>query len=150
MSARVLMALGLLALAGCQPAADAQWQGWIEADMVFVGPEDSGRIVAMRVAEGQQVKARDPLFAIDATLQAADVAAAEGALAQAQSDLAAMRARGLTDSHPDVIAQSATQFRRVTHPLVFQPAVRGGQVKQLNDASRIAGLIAAILADLEL
>jgi len=32
---------------------------------------------------------------------------AKGALAQAQSDLAAMHARGLTDSHPDVIAQKA-------------------------------------------
>lgn len=30
---------------------------------------------------------------------------ARGALAQAESDLAAMRARGLTDNHPDVIAQ---------------------------------------------
>lgn len=32
---------------------------------------------------------------------------AKGALAQAQSDLGAMRARGLTDSHPDVIAAKA-------------------------------------------
>jgi polysaccharide chain length determinant protein (PEP-CTERM system associated) len=32
---------------------------------------------------------------------------ARGALAQAQSDLASMHARGLTDSHPDVIAQKA-------------------------------------------
>jgi len=32
---------------------------------------------------------------------------AKGALAQAQADLAAMHARGLTDSHPDVIAQKA-------------------------------------------
>ena len=32
---------------------------------------------------------------------------AKGALAQAQSDLAAMHARGLTDSHPDVIALKA-------------------------------------------
>jgi polysaccharide chain length determinant protein (PEP-CTERM system associated) len=32
---------------------------------------------------------------------------ARGALAQAQSDLGAMHARGLTDSHPDVIAQRA-------------------------------------------
>ncbi|WP_353229207.1 XrtA system polysaccharide chain length determinant [Novosphingobium sp.] len=32
---------------------------------------------------------------------------AKGALAQAQADLGAMRARGLTDSHPDVIAQKA-------------------------------------------
>ncbi len=32
------------------------------------------------------------------------VGGARGALAQAQSDLAAMRARGLTDNHPDVIA----------------------------------------------
>jgi polysaccharide chain length determinant protein (PEP-CTERM system associated) len=32
---------------------------------------------------------------------------AKGSLAQAQSDLASMRARGLTDSHPDVIALKA-------------------------------------------
>ncbi|WP_367183735.1 Wzz/FepE/Etk N-terminal domain-containing protein [Novosphingobium sp. Chol11] len=32
---------------------------------------------------------------------------AKGALAQAQAELAGMRARGLTDSHPDVIAQKA-------------------------------------------
>ena len=32
---------------------------------------------------------------------------AKGSLAQAQGDLSAMRARGLTDSHPDVIAQRA-------------------------------------------
>ncbi|MGD9664211.1 MAG: XrtA system polysaccharide chain length determinant [Novosphingobium sp.] len=31
---------------------------------------------------------------------------ARGALAQAEADLAAMRARGLTDSHPDVISQT--------------------------------------------
>ena len=32
---------------------------------------------------------------------------AKGALAQAQSELASMRARGLTDSHPDVVAMKA-------------------------------------------
>jgi polysaccharide chain length determinant protein (PEP-CTERM system associated) len=35
------------------------------------------------------------------------VGGAKGALAQAQADLAAMHARGLTDGHPDVIAQKA-------------------------------------------
>ena len=119
MSARVLMALGLLELAGCQPAADAQWQGWIEADMVFVGPEDSGRIVAMRVAEGQQVKARDPLFAIDATLQAADVAAAEGALAQARARLARVEA---AQQRPEEVAVIEASQRQAHAALDFSTA----------------------------
>jgi polysaccharide chain length determinant protein (PEP-CTERM system associated) len=39
---------------------------------------------------------------------------ARGALAQAQADLSGMRARGLTDSHPDVIALKA-QIAQLTH-----------------------------------
>ena len=119
MSARIVLGLGLLALAGCQPASDAQWQGWIEADMVFVGPEDSGRIVDMQVVEGQQVKARDPLFAIDATLQAADVAAAEGALAQARARLARVEA---SQQRPEEVAVIEASQRQARAALDFSTA----------------------------
>jgi polysaccharide chain length determinant protein (PEP-CTERM system associated) len=49
---------------------------------------------------------------------------AHGALAQAQADLGAMRARGLTDSHPDVIALKA-QIVSLTRSAAGEPG-RGG------------------------
>jgi polysaccharide chain length determinant protein (PEP-CTERM system associated) len=50
---------------------------------------------------------------------------ARGALAQAQADLAAMRARGLTDSHPDVIAQKA-QIAQLSHAAASEGGKGGG------------------------
>lgn len=54
---------------------------------------------------------------------------ARGALAQAQADLAAMRAKGLTDSHPDVVALKAqvAQLSRAA-------AAEGGHVGTPNPA----------------
>jgi len=50
---------------------------------------------------------------------------AKGALAQAQSDLAAMHARGLTDGHPDVIAQKA-QIAQLSRAAAAEGAHGGG------------------------
>ena len=49
-------------------------QGWVEADFVFVGPDEAGRIEALHVREGDTVAAGAPLFAVDADLQSADAA----------------------------------------------------------------------------
>jgi len=64
----------------------------------------------MRGVEGDLVAAQSALAAIDGqlggtpkTLPGASGGAA-GSLARAEADLSAMRARGLTDNHPDVIA----------------------------------------------
>ncbi|QPD00140.1 XrtA system polysaccharide chain length determinant [Qipengyuania soli] len=50
---------------------------------------------------------------------------ARGALAQAQSQLSAMRARGLTDSHPDVQAQKR-QVEALREQAAGEPAGAGG------------------------
>ncbi|MEZ5682309.1 MAG: GNVR domain-containing protein [Erythrobacter sp.] len=50
---------------------------------------------------------------------------ARGALSQAQSQLAAMRARGLTDSHPDVQAQKR-QVEALRQQAANEPAGTGG------------------------
>ncbi len=78
----------LAALGACQPDAATTWQGWIEADMVFVGPDDSGRVVELAISEGQKVNQGDFLFSIDSALQSADVEAAKAALVQSQARLA--------------------------------------------------------------
>jgi HlyD family secretion protein len=54
-------------------APEPAYQGWIEADLVFVGPDEAGRIVTLSVREGDHVDERAPLFTLDDDLQQADV-----------------------------------------------------------------------------
>jgi HlyD family secretion protein len=64
----------LLALAGCNDGpAEPTYQGWVEADLVFVGPDDPGRLETLSVREGDQVEKGAPLFTVDRNLQQADV-----------------------------------------------------------------------------
>jgi len=81
----VLFALvSALALAGCDQARDPLFQGWIEADLIFVAPDEVGRVVSLSVQEGDQVAAGAPLFSVDADLQKADLQMQQAALTNAQ------------------------------------------------------------------
>lgn len=59
-------------------------QGWVEADLVFVGPDEPGRLETLAVREGDTVIVGAPLFSVDADLQKADVLSGEAMLANAQ------------------------------------------------------------------
>jgi HlyD family secretion protein len=76
MSTRALPALALaaLVLAGCGVTDHAGFQGWVEAEMLFVGPDDPGRVETLAVREGDKVEQGVPLFSVDDALQQADVA----------------------------------------------------------------------------
>lgn len=89
------------------------YQGWIEADTVFVGAEDGGRLASLSVAEGQEVKAGDALFSIDSKTQTADVQAARQALDEASSRLARLEA---AQQRPEEIAilEAALQRAQAT------------------------------------
>ena len=53
---RILAALALAAaLAGCNERRDPGYQGWVEADMIFVSPDESGRVIKLNVREGDEV-----------------------------------------------------------------------------------------------
>jgi HlyD family secretion protein len=83
--ARVAVALMLAGgLAGCNRDKDPGYQGWIEADMIFVSPDESGRVVSLNVREGDQVKEGQPLYAVDDDLQQADLNQNKASLANAQ------------------------------------------------------------------
>jgi HlyD family secretion protein len=99
-----------LVLAGCAPTQSG-YQGWVEADLVFIGPEDSGRLVELATAEGQSVKAGDFLFSIDSAVQTADVQAAKAALDQAKARLARLEAAQQRPEEIAVLEASQNQSR---------------------------------------
>jgi HlyD family secretion protein len=85
MAARILAALALAAaLAGCGERNEPGYQGWIEADMIFVSPDESGRVIRLNVREGEHVVAGAPLYSVDDDLQEADLNQNKATLANAQ------------------------------------------------------------------
>lgn len=73
----------VLMAGGCQEKPKTQ-QGWVEADLVFVGPDEAGRIQTLAVRQGDRVEKDAPLLSLDADLQEADVVSATAAFVNAQ------------------------------------------------------------------
>jgi HlyD family secretion protein len=87
------IALGAVAVIGLgiglfaylrRDAAAVEYQGWVEAYFLFVSADESGRVEALSVREGDQVAEAAPLFALDADLQKAAVAENEAAVINAR------------------------------------------------------------------
>jgi HlyD family secretion protein len=70
-------------LAGCGPR-NSDYQGWIEANLIFVAPDEAGRVQTLLVQEGDAVKEGDALFTVDDDLQQADLAQVKASLTNAQ------------------------------------------------------------------
>jgi HlyD family secretion protein len=81
----LLVALALAAFRywGRQPSP-AEFQGWVEAELIFVSGEEAGRLEALSVREGDTVAVGSPLFNLDADLQQAAVAENEAAVVNAR------------------------------------------------------------------
>jgi HlyD family secretion protein len=73
-----------LALSGCGKNSERTLQGWVEAELVFVSPDEQGRVDMLKVREGDSVKKGDLLFAVDADLQQADLTVKQVAQTNAQ------------------------------------------------------------------
>src|SRR6516162_4444481 len=72
------------ALGGCNDKRDPGFQGWVEADLIFVSPDEFGRVTKLNVREGDEVKVGDPLYSVDDDLQLADLNQNKATLANAQ------------------------------------------------------------------
>ena len=72
-----------LLLAACNKD-DNVYQGWIEADLIFVAPDEVGRVQTLSVREGDTVKTGELLFTVDDDLQQADLAQVKASLTNAQ------------------------------------------------------------------
>jgi HlyD family secretion protein len=88
-----LFAVTGLAVIGFAFAAFQYWgrerpelgfQGWVEAELIFVSAEEQGRLETLSVREGDSVDVGSPLFALDADLQRAAVAENEAAVVNAR------------------------------------------------------------------
>jgi HlyD family secretion protein len=112
MSARWLavpICLLTLALAACNKS-DSSYQGWIEANLIFVAPDEVGRVQTLLVNEGDVVRTGDPLFTVDDDLQQADFAQVKASLVNAQQtfDRANQLAKSGAGTQKDLDAATAT------------------------------------------
>jgi HlyD family secretion protein len=82
-TAAALLLTGL-ALAGCGKSNERTLQGWVEAELVFVSPDEQGRVETLQKREGDSVQKGDLLFGVDEELQQADVTVKQVAMTNAQ------------------------------------------------------------------
>jgi HlyD family secretion protein len=75
----------LVVLAACSKNPEQSYQGWIEANLIFVSPDEMGRIETQPVREGDKVEPKTLLFTLDDDLQRAEVAEREATLKNAQA-----------------------------------------------------------------
>lgn len=84
LAALILAALAAFALSACGNPNSGELQGWVEGDMIFVSPDEQGRVEMLNVREGDRVQKGKLLFTLDDELQQADVAVRKAALFNAQ------------------------------------------------------------------
>jgi HlyD family secretion protein len=110
--ARLLRMLLALVTSVCLAACNNQqpkYQGWIEANLIFVAPDEMGRVVTLNVREGDPVKAGDSLFTVDDDLQKADLNLNMASLTNARQtfDRASQLAKTGAGTQKDLDAASA-------------------------------------------
>ena len=71
---------------------DAEFPGYMEADLVLVGSEQGGRVLALSVEEGASVKQGDAIFVLESSEQEASVEAAKARVQEAEARLADAKA----------------------------------------------------------
>src|SRR4029077_20974695 len=61
----IVMLAMLVMLAGCEKGKEPIFQGWVEAELIFVGPDETGRIETLLVRQGDHAARDTPLVAVE-------------------------------------------------------------------------------------
>jgi HlyD family secretion protein len=137
----------LALLAGCSDPPKNRFQGYVEGEFVYVGSPLAGTLESLQVRRGQQVKAGDPLFALDDTPEKAAREQIEAALVLSEAEFARQdklfrkgvaatqdldRARSTRDQDKRRLAQTDWSFvqKRQSAPqsgLVYDTLYRQGE-----------------------
>jgi HlyD family secretion protein len=143
--AHVVLALAAGVLfSGCGRSASDHLQGYIEGEFVYVASPFAGQLVKLEVQRGAQVKAGDPLFALDREPEQAARDEAERRLAQAHASLDDAK-KGKRPSEIDAVSASLKQAE-TAHQLAETELARqekllregGGTTEQAVDQARSA------------
>ncbi|MDO8979962.1 MAG: efflux RND transporter periplasmic adaptor subunit [Afipia sp.] len=114
----VALLLVAASLAGCWDSKNPGYQGWVEADMIFVSPDEQGRVVKLNVREGDHVEAGAALYAVDDDLQQADLNQSNATLANAKQAYERAAALSKTGSGTQANYDSALANLRVAEARV--------------------------------
>ena len=122
---RTLVGLALAAaLFGCNEARNPGYQGWVEADMIFVSPDEAGRVTRLNVREGDEVKAGDQLFSVDDDMQQANLNQNKATLANAQQSYDRAASLNKTGSGTQAALDAAVSALRVAEAQVVTSQTR--------------------------
>jgi HlyD family secretion protein len=122
---RSLIALALaFALGGCSEPRNPGYQGWVEADLIFVSPDESGRVTRLNVREGDEVRAGQELYAVDDDLQQANLNQNKATLANAQQSYDRALSLSKTGSGTQANLDAAVSALRVAEAQVVTSQTR--------------------------
>jgi HlyD family secretion protein len=125
MAMRILLALTLAAaLAGCNEPRNPGYQGWVEADMIFVSPDESGRVTRLNVREGDEIKVGDQLYSVDDDMQQANLNQNKATLANAQQSYDRALSLSKTGSGTQATLDAAVSALRVAEAQVVTSQTR--------------------------
>ena len=122
---RIVAMAGVAAvLAGCNQSRDPGYQGWVEADMIFVSPDEPGRVTRLDVREGDEVKVGTPIYSVDDDLQKADLNQNNATLANAQQTYDRAASLSKTGSGTQASLDAAVSALRVAEAHVVTSQTR--------------------------
>jgi HlyD family secretion protein len=120
---------GAAALTGCQQAEPGNYQGYIEAEYVFVAAPLSGTLEQRPVERGDRVRSGDPLFALEHASEAAGVEEADRRLGQSEAKLANLR----KGQRPTEIASLEARLEQARANMIYWDAEKARRTKLIED-----------------
>jgi HlyD family secretion protein len=143
----VCISLGILFIGGCSNSPPDRFQGYVEGEFVYVASPLAGQLESLQVRRGDQVKAGEPLFALDETAEKAALDMARAALVLSEAEFTRQerlfrmgpaaaqdydRARSTRDQDRQRVAQAEWNFnqKRQAAPetgLVYDTLFRQGE-----------------------